>query len=170
LTDRSNGLTPLIHEIESQIDAGTDGLPEELFLFVSRITPLINVDLLIRDDDGRTLLTWRRDRFYGSGWHVPGGIIRYKETAADRIRIVARHELGATVEFNACPIFIHESIDSNRRDRGHFISLLYKCRVSDLDQQRRYLRKAPSPGQWQRHEHCPENLIHEQRPYAVFVG
>jgi colanic acid biosynthesis protein WcaH len=34
---------------------------------------------------GRTLLTWRDDESFGAGWHVPGGIIRYKETAADRI-------------------------------------------------------------------------------------
>jgi ADP-ribose pyrophosphatase YjhB (NUDIX family) len=171
MTDQSNGLTALIHGLESQIHTRADGLPEEVFLFVSRITPLINVDLLIRDDDGRTLLTWRSDRFYGPGWHVPGGIIRYKESAADRIRIVAEREFGARVEFDAFPILVHESIDSSRRDRGHFVSLLYKCHLaSDLDQQRRYLREAPSPGQWQWHERCPENLIHEQRPYAVFMG
>jgi ADP-ribose pyrophosphatase YjhB (NUDIX family) len=171
LTDRSNGLAALIHELESQIDTRAYGLPEDVFLFVSRITPLINVDLLIRDDAGRTLLTWRSDRFYGPGWHVPGGIIRYKEAAADRIRIVGERELGAAVEFDASPILIHESIDSSRSDRGHFVSLLYKCRLaSDLDQQRRYLREAPSPGQWQWHERCPENLIREQRHYAVFMG
>jgi ADP-ribose pyrophosphatase YjhB (NUDIX family) len=170
LIDRSNGLTALIHELESQISAGTGGLPEEIFLLVSRITPLINVDLLIRDDDGGTLLTWRSDRFYGPGWHVPGGIIRYKEMAADRIRIVAGRELGVMVEFDASPIFVHESIDSSRRDRGHFISLLYKCRLaSGLDPQRRYSREAPLPGQWLWHERCPENLIHEQRPYAAFM-
>ena len=160
----------LIHELESQIDAETDGLPEELFLFVSRITPLINVDLLIRDDDDRTLLTWRSDRFYGPGWHVPGGIIRYKETAADRIRIVAERELGAIVEFDASPIFIHESIDFSRRDRGHFISLLYKCRLaSGLDPQRRYSREVSLPNQWEWHERCPRDLIPEQRPYAAFM-
>ena len=32
----------------------TAGLPEDLFLFISRITPLVNVDLLIQDDAHRT--------------------------------------------------------------------------------------------------------------------
>ena len=50
------------------------GLPEELFLYVSSITPLVNVDLLIKDDRGRALLTWRDDSYYGPDWHVPGGI------------------------------------------------------------------------------------------------
>ena len=165
------GLAELIRELESRLDATTDGLPEELFLFVSRITPLINVDLLIQDDRGRTLLTWRSDQFYGPGWHVPGGIIRFKETAADRIRIVAKRELGAVVDFDAAPILAHECIAPDRRERGHFISLLYKCRLaSDLDPRRRYSPDAPSPDQWLWHESCPENLIREQRPYASFMG
>ena len=29
------------------------GLPEELFHFVSRSTPIVNVDLLIKDENGR---------------------------------------------------------------------------------------------------------------------
>jgi hypothetical protein len=56
------------------------GLPEELFLFVSRLIPMINVDLLISDDQGRIHLTWRDDEIFGAGWHVPGAMIRYKET------------------------------------------------------------------------------------------
>jgi ADP-ribose pyrophosphatase YjhB (NUDIX family) len=164
-------LTELIREVETRLDAKTGGLPEELFLFLSRITPLINVDLLIQDDSGRTLLTWRSDQFYGPGWHVPGGIIRFKETAADRIRIVAERELGAKVDFDAAPILIHEGITHERRERAHFISLLYKCRlVSDLDPRRRYSPDAPSPDQWLWHNICPKNLIREQRPYAAFMG
>jgi colanic acid biosynthesis protein WcaH len=157
--------------IESQIKAEAPELPEDVFLFVSRITPLINVDLLIRDEAGRTLLTWRSDRFYGPGWHVPGGIIRYKETAAERIRIVAERELGATVEFDDSPIVVHESIDPVRRDRGHFISLLYRCRLtSKLDDHLKASGKVPLPNQWQWHVRCPENLIREQLSYARFMG
>jgi colanic acid biosynthesis protein WcaH len=164
-------LTELISELESHLNTKAGGLPEELFLFLSRTTPLINVDLLIQDDSGRTLLTWRSDRFYGPGWHVPGGIIRYKETAAERIRIVAERELGAVVEFDAAPILVHESIHPDRRDRGHFISLLYKCRLaSDLDPHRRYSPNAPAPDQWLWHESCPDTLVRVQRDYAAFIG
>jgi len=66
-----------------------------VFALVSRVTPLVNVDLLIKDEQRRTLLTWRDDEFFGAGWHVPGEIIRYKESAADRIRTCARLELEA---------------------------------------------------------------------------
>jgi hypothetical protein len=73
LIEPSGDMAALIRQLDGLIDAGAGGLPEELFLFVSRITPLINVDLLIQDDGRRTLLTWRSDRFFGPGWHVPGG-------------------------------------------------------------------------------------------------
>ena len=52
------------------------------------LTPLVNVDLLIKDS-GRTLLTWRDDEFYGPGWHIPGGILGFKERALDRLAKVA---------------------------------------------------------------------------------
>ena len=64
--------------LENQIKNPSKGLPQEIFFFISRITPMINVDLLIKDEKGRTLLAWRDDEFY-KGWHIPGGIIRFKE-------------------------------------------------------------------------------------------
>ena len=161
----------MIRQLESRIDDQAGGWPEEVFLFVSRITLLINVDLLIQDGSGRTLLTWRNDEFYGPGWHVPGGIIRFKETAADRILKVARRELGVDVEFDSAPIAVEESIKPSRQDRAHFISLLYRSRlVSDLDQNRRYTPANPVADQWLWHDGCPENLIEEQRAYTVFMG
>jgi len=171
LTETASRFSALIRQLESEISAVEAGLPEELFLFVSRITPLINVDLLIQDDEKRTLLTWRSDRFYGPGWHIPGGIIRYKETAADRVRMVARRELGVEVDFDPTPILVQESILPDRRDRAHFISLLYRCRLTTaLDERRRFTPNAPSPDQWSWHERCPENLIPEQHAYANLIG
>lgn len=163
----------LIAPLEAALGDPRQGLPEEVFLFVSRITPLINVDLLIQDDRGRTLLTWRDDEFFGAGWHVPGGIIRYKEMAADRIRACARQELGAGVSHDAEPMSIAETfLESN--SRGHFISLLYRCRLlTPPDQARRAARHPlgsgrPAAGDWHWHESCPADLIPAQAPYARF--
>jgi len=105
------------------------GLPEDIFLLLSRLTPLVSVDLLIRDDRGRTLLTWRDDEYYGAGWHVPGSIIRFKELAVDRIHACAREELGAVVSCEPAPVLVAELIDTAERSRGHTISLLYRCRL-----------------------------------------
>ncbi|MGQ0523047.1 MAG: NUDIX domain-containing protein [Betaproteobacteria bacterium] len=170
MAERLLSTVQLISELDRAIELPQSGLPEDLFLFVSRITPLVNVDLLIQDQRKRTLLTWRSDAFFGPGWHVPGGIVRYKEMAATRICSVARIELGATVEFDPSPVLVQESIDYSRRDRAHSVSLLYRCRLTgELAQELECRGKSPLPGQWRWHSGCPANLIHEQRSYAAFM-
>jgi colanic acid biosynthesis protein WcaH len=155
--------------LRSKITDPRIGLAEELFLFVSSITPLVTVDLLIQDDAGRTLLTWRDDPFYGPGWHVPGGVIRFQETAAERLRAVARLELGVDVESDPAPVAVHELIDAGRRERGHSIALLYRCRLlAPLSDAHRASSSPPLPDQWAWHEGCPQNLIREHRVYQRF--
>ncbi|MDH2915652.1 MAG: hypothetical protein PXX77_02120 [Gallionella sp.] len=143
----------------------TKGLPEEVFVFASQITPLVNVDLLIKDDSKGVLLTWRDDGHYEAGWHVPGGIIRYKETLADRIAEVARLELGAKVFHEAEPMAINQVIHPTNKTRGHFISLLFACRLVSppLDSLAAYAEL--QSGHWQWHKKCPVNLITVQDIY-----
>ena len=73
----SKSLNKLLLEIEQYIDDPREGLTEEIFYFISKLTPLVNVDLLIKNELNETLLTWRHDKFYGPAWHIPGGIIRF---------------------------------------------------------------------------------------------
>ena len=51
--------------INECIQDSRGGLPDEIFYLVSRLTPLINVDLLIVNKNNEKLLTWREDKFYG---------------------------------------------------------------------------------------------------------
>ena len=44
----------------------------------------------VKDKNEDTLLAWRNDEFTGSGWSVPGGIVRFKETMENRLREVAK--------------------------------------------------------------------------------
>ena len=163
-------LPQAIHILDQLTPDPTAGLPEDLFLFISRITPLVNVDLLIQDDAHRTLLTWRSDGHYPDGWHIPGGIIRYKESAHQRIHQVARHELGASVEFDPAPIAVTESI-GRERNRGHFISLLYRCRLnSPPDPQLQALTDPPAPGAWRWHAGPPPDLLQVHDPYKPFMA
>lgn len=171
-----NGVSPealqaAIATIRDAVGSATRGLPEEVFLLASSLTPMINVDLLIQDEDGRSLLTWRHDRFYGPGWHIPGGIIRFKESAASRIAAVAAGELGASVSADSSPIGLHEITNPNRDIRGHFISLLYACRLSSpLDEARRFSAEAPRNGDWAWHDRAPDDLIAQQRIYIPDIN
>ncbi len=155
--------------LDAWVGEPVNGLPEDFFLFVSRYTPLINVDLIIRDERGRTLLTWRQDETYGAGWHVPGGIIRYKETLEARIQATALRELGAEVAFEPEPVGIEQGMDRKRRERGHFISLVYRCRLlGQPDPELQYVTGEPKRDQWAWHQGCPPDLIDFQAAYRRY--
>lgn len=160
-----------IDSLDSFIHQPMKGLPEEVFLFVSRLTPLTNVDLLIKNDCGQTLLTWREDAFHQAGWHIPGGIIRFKETFADRISAVADQELGARISFALPPLAIREYIHPSRDVRGHFISFLIQCSLVEMPDEVRKYRQGTHPqnGQWAWHNGCPDDLlaVHKEM-YRVF--
>jgi colanic acid biosynthesis protein WcaH len=162
----TESLSTLISKIKDHAPNPTVGLPQELFYYVSETTPLINVDLLIKDAQGRTLLTWREDQFYGPAWHIPGGIIRFKESMEARIHLVAQKELKAQVRFHATPICVTELMNAERDVRGHFISLLFACELISMpDPAKTYLGQGvPISEQWAWHAGAPENLlsVHER--------
>ena len=112
-------------EIPKALENAEQGLPDEVFSFVASVTPMVNVDLFIQDEHGRILLAWRDDG-KNYGWHVPGGIIRFKETFAERLQKTAMKELYTTITFDEEPLKITEIFMPYQR-RGHFISFLYKC-------------------------------------------
>ena len=158
-----------IASIEDAIADPRQGLPDDVFEFISRVTPLVNVDLLIKDDRSRTLLTWRDDEFFGAGWHLPGGIIRYKESASQRVRACAREELGTDIGCDREPLLVVESIGSHET-RGHHISLLYRCRLAgDPDPSKEARAARPASGEWRWHDGCPPDLLDAQRVYARFL-
>lgn len=122
-------LNQLIEKIETYILNPKKGLPDDIFYFVSRLTPLINVDLIVYSSQKKILFTWRDDKYCGKGWHLPGGIIRYKENMLDRVKIVAKREIGVDLITIDGPIDIKQIIDQTKKNRSHFISLLFKCHV-----------------------------------------
>lgn len=154
--------------LEKQIKNPEEGLPEKIFLFISRITPLINVDLLIKDEGGRTLLSWRDD-IHGRGWHIPGGIVRFKEKFETRIRKVTEKEIGAEIEFEKVPLAVNEII-CKHDTRGHFISFLYRCFLSEkfIPENKGLNEKDAGYLRW--HSSCPENLIKVHEVYKKFIG
>ncbi len=145
------------------------GLPESVFFFISRTTPLVNVDLLIKDENGRTLLSWRNDQYAGTGWHVPGGIVRFKEGLETRVEKVAETEIGAAVRFGPTPIALHQIIHEEHEIRGHFISLLYKCFLPATFQLRNEGLSLEDAGYLAWHDRCPANLLHMQEVYRKYI-
>ncbi|EOS37620.1 hypothetical protein C808_03599 [Lachnospiraceae bacterium M18-1] len=123
----------LFNELQS-IDA-RNGMPEEVFLAISTLMPIPNVDLLIRDESGRILLSWRDDMYFGKGWHIPGGCIRFKETMLERVKETAILELHTEVEINPIPLAVRDVIEGKDekepRIRAHHLAVLFECRLPE---------------------------------------
>ena len=173
MTDPGENMSDTVTDaVQILVDAVPDpntGLPDEIFYYISRTTPFINVDLLIKDAQGRTLLAWRDDEHAGTGWHVPGGIIRFKETIEERIRQVSLREIGTLVDFDPQPLAVNEMIHHDRDLRGHFISLLYSCRLDGAFVPDNRGRKPTDAGYLAWHDSCPENLIVFHRIYSQYL-
>lgn len=154
-----DNLKRLLNEIKMYIDNPMQGLPEDVFLFLSEMTPLPNVDLLVRDKTGCILLAWRNDPWWGSGWHIPGGIIRLKETFEERIQKTAQKELGTTVLYEKEPIEIRQIINKEFKSRGHHITLVFECRVPDDYQIDNGNLTEHDTGFLRWHDHFPNQML-----------
>jgi len=78
-------------------------LPHADWLQVVRNAPLVSIDLILLDPEGRVLLGLRENEPARGTWFVPGGAIRKSETLDAAFARIARDELG---------------LDLQRRDAG----------------------------------------------------
>jgi ADP-ribose pyrophosphatase YjhB (NUDIX family) len=101
-------------------------------------------------------------------WHLPGGIIRFKEKLETRLLKVAQQELGTAITFEPGPMALNQII-CDHNTRGHFISLLYKCYLSSkYVPQNKGLRDTDN-GYLKWHDACPQNLIKVHEIYRKWV-
>lgn len=142
------------------------GLPDEIFDFVASVVPLVNVDLLIENEKHQILLAWRDDG-KNLGWHIPGGVLRFKETFQERIQKTALREIGCQVEIDDTPLKISEIILPYQR-RGHAISFLYRCWLSARYEIDNAFRDRQTDGFLEWHDTVPE-LVEGQKCYESFL-
>ena len=156
--------------LREQVKNPPKGLPEDLFHYISSATPIINVELLIKNENENFLLSWRDDPYAGKGWHMPGGVIRFKETIKKRIDEVARTEIGTFIDsYSQEPVAINEIFDHEREVRSHFISLLYRCSlpVGFIPENKGTSRFAPGYLMW--HKTCPRDLVKLHEIYRKYL-
>lgn len=67
------------------------------WLEVIQRAPLVSIDLIVRDTQGRVLLGLRTNRPAQDTWFVPGGVIRKGETLDQAFARIAQVELGLSL-------------------------------------------------------------------------
>ena len=97
------------------IETPSLGLPDEMFPLSRKSLPMTDLDLFIRSDQTRTLLTWREGGIGLLGCYIPGEVVWFEEQRADSIAAFAGSELGAPVTFMQKSLSIHEVTHPSRK-------------------------------------------------------
>lgn len=69
-------------------------LTDQVFKTVISSTPLISIDLIVRNEQNQVLLGWRLNAPAKGFWFVPGGRIQKNETLDNVFRRLLKEELG----------------------------------------------------------------------------
>lgn len=72
-------------------------LEDKDFLQVIAHTPLVAIDLIVKDKRGRVLLGLRKNKPAQGFWFVPGGRIYKDERIADALARIGQEEIGVTL-------------------------------------------------------------------------
>lgn len=112
-------------------------LDEKTFLGVIDSTPLVSVDLIIEDNDGRVLLGKRVNRPARGYWFVPGGRVMKNEKLAEAIKRISAIELGISIDMPDAQLlgaFDHIYEDNCFAVEGintQYVVLAYKLNIRD---------------------------------------
>jgi colanic acid biosynthesis protein WcaH len=108
-------------------------LNAEDFLRIVDATPLVSIDLVIRNEHDQVLLGLRTNRPAQNMWFVPGGRIRKNEKIRDALRRVSEFELGhAITEATLLGAYDHMYPDNFHGRPGistHYVVLAHEYRL-----------------------------------------
>ena len=97
-------------------------LPHPDLARVVELTPLVSIDLVVRDPAGRMLVGLRSNRPAQGTWFVPGGRVGKNERLAAAYQRISRTELGVELTLEeARPLGVFEHFyDDNFAGEPHF--------------------------------------------------
>jgi colanic acid biosynthesis protein WcaH len=113
-------------------------LDPKIFLEVVKLSPLVSIDLIVRDPQGRVLLGLRANRPAQNTWFVPGGRIAKDEHITAALTRVAHEELGIELDPSQARflgVYEHLYPDNFAGEDGidtHYIVLAHEVRLEHL--------------------------------------
>jgi len=112
-------------------------LSKEVFTTVLDSTPLVSIDLVVQNPQGRILLGERKNRPAQGYWFVPGGRILKNESLADAFQRLTLNELGEAVAITDAVLqgpYDHFYTDSvfGEQPATHYVAIAYRLTVGDL--------------------------------------
>lgn len=134
----------------------TQTLDDQRFLNIIDATPLVSLDLIVRNNEGKILLGLRDNKPAQGYWFVPGGRIRKNETIAEAFRRLCLVELGLDKTLEQASLlgpYDHLYDDNFKGAEGigtHYVAIAYTlnlnadehCNLDDQHSQQRWWHEA----------------------------
>lgn len=139
---------------------------KEKFVDIIDATPLVSMDLLIENKEGKVLLGKRLNRPAKDYWFVPGGRIRKNETLSNALARISMAELG--IEISIDKVSLMGAFDHIYKDNfagvdevnTHYVAMGYKVTLSED-----FLLKPDDQHSemiwWSKQELLLDNRVHE---------
>ncbi len=105
------------------------------FLDIIDKTPLVSIDLIIKDSNNRALLGYRNNHPARGFWFVPGGRIRKNETLAQAMKRIALNELGLEISITGATLLgaydhiYNDNFDTKPGIKTHYVALGYEIKL-----------------------------------------
>ena len=113
-------------------------LDRETFSTVLSSTPLVSIDLVVRNRDGEILLGQRVNRPAQGYWFVPGGRILKNETLAQAFERLTKEELGRSYSISDASLLgpydhLYEDCVFGEDISTHYVAIAYSIDVATLE-------------------------------------
>lgn len=115
-----------------QLPCGINMLPLDTFKTIIESTPLISIDLIVRNNEGKVLLGKRLNRPAQGYWFVPGGRILKDEPFITAFNRLIKVELGLDyAESKFSGVYQHFYDDNFSEDdfTTHYVVLAYEINI-----------------------------------------
>ena len=111
-------------------------LEKELFSSIIENTPLISIDLIVRDDENNILLGKRVNKPAHGSWFVPGGRIYKNEKIEEAFQRITKDEIGKAYDISTAifkGIYQHFYNDNVFNDSfsTHYIVLGFELMINE---------------------------------------
>ena len=110
----------------------------EIFKCVVENTPLVSIDLIVKNKEGKILLGKRKNRPARGYYFVPGGRIFKNERIEEAFKNISKNELGKALDIDKAKflgVYQHFYDDNYFGDNTgtHYVVLAYEVFEEDLD-------------------------------------
>lgn len=111
-------------------------LDKDTFSTVVKSTPLISIDLIVKNSDDEVLLGQRLNKPACGSWFVPGGRVFKNEKIEDAFKRTTQNELGVEININSATfkgIYQHFYNDNVFNDEfsTHYIVMAFEIHITN---------------------------------------